>query len=343
MSNELATVDHGSGLSLSSEQAYWTEKQIAALRHIGVEKASEGDLTVFHHVCQRTGLDPFARQIYMIGRPTREQGPDGDWHTVIKQTIQTGIDGFRLIGRRAADRARHAVSVGAPEWAHEDGSWRPVWLKAWGNPVAARVTIKRNGEPFEAVALFEEYAQVKRNGDLTAMWTQRPAGQIAKCAEALAWRMAFPQDLSGIYTDDEMGQADNAVVVQAEQQPRRGGLGAAMANQTSGVEAAPGEEDAPVSERSPASAPEPEPREEPILLNTRSKLARAMYASINDLGIADNERIPFIVSVIDRAIESTKEMTEDEARDVLDHIQRIAEPADEETVDGEVVEDGAES
>src|SRR5699024_10917974 len=56
----------------------------------------------------------------------------------------------------------------------------------------------------------DEYAQKTRNGTLTQMWQQRPAGQLSKCAEALAWRMAFPQDLAGMYTAEEMHQATNA-------------------------------------------------------------------------------------------------------------------------------------
>lgn len=208
MSTELATYQPGS-LVIAAEQTTFTDEQTKALEHIGVQDASNGDLRVFFHVCQRTGLDPFARQIYMIGRKSGERQPDGSWVDVVKQTIQTGIDGFRLIGRRAADQRGESISVEAPEWAHPDGSWRPVWSREWGHPVAARVTIRRGGEPFTATALFDEYAQTKRNGDLTQMWSQRPAGQIAKCAEALAWRMAFPQDLSGIYTDDETAHASN--------------------------------------------------------------------------------------------------------------------------------------
>jgi len=83
-----------------------------------------------------------------------------------------------------------------------------------------------------------------------------------------------------------------------------------------------------------------EPEREPmvneqvtVLLNTSSKLAKAMYAGINDLGIADDERIPFIVSVIDRTIESTKELTEDEAREVLRHIDAVKQPVDPEIVE----------
>ena len=86
-------VHTGSALAVSPEQDFWTPKQESALAQIGVEKASKADLAVFFHQCQRTGLDPFARQIYMIERKG-------------KQTIQTGIDGFRLIARRATDAAR---------------------------------------------------------------------------------------------------------------------------------------------------------------------------------------------------------------------------------------------
>lgn len=187
-------------LAIQPEQTQFTTQQVAMLRHIGVEKAGDADLQVFFHQCQRTGLDPFARQIYMIERWSKD-GP--------KYTIQTGIDGYRLIGRRAAQRAKETISVKQPLWAHPDGGWRDVWLPAWGTPGAAKVTILRGGEEFTGVALFDEYKQTKRDGSLTQMWAQRPAGQIAKCAEALAWRMAFPQDLAGIYTDTEMEQADN--------------------------------------------------------------------------------------------------------------------------------------
>ena len=67
---------------------------------------------------------------------------------------------------------------------------------------------------------------------------------------------------------------------------------------------------------------------EPDLLDVKSDLAKAMYAGINELGISDDERIPFIVSVIDRPITSTKQLTEDEARKVLAHLDSIANDAD---------------
>lgn len=209
MSNEIATVTHGTGLAMSNEQEWWNDKQLAGLRQLGVDRASNGDLAVFLHVCQRTGLDPFAKQIYMIER----QG---------KQTIQTGIDGFRLVARRAVDAAGESLSISGGEWCGPDGEWRDVWLDQ-APPAAARVVVKRGGHEFVGVALFREYAQTKRDGALMAQWATRPAGMLAKCAEALALRKAFPLDLSGVFTDDEMGQAEN-------RRPRReGSLGAALA------------------------------------------------------------------------------------------------------------------
>lgn len=185
----------GSDLILREDQNFWTPNQRAALAQMGVDRASDADLAVFFHQCTRTGLDPFARQIYMIER----QG---------KQTIQTGIDGFRLIGRRAVDRSRESLEVSEAEWCGTDGVWRDVWLSK-EPPAAARVTVYRNGGRFPAIALYDEYVGRKRDGNPTQMWSTRPAGQLAKCAEALAWRKAFPQDLSGLYTSDEMAQADN--------------------------------------------------------------------------------------------------------------------------------------
>lgn len=305
----IATTESTS-LALDHQQATWTDRQRSALTHIGVDKANEGDLEVFFHVCKRTGLDPFARQIYMIGRQSSEN-VGGEWVKVTKQTIQTGIDGFRLIGRRAADRAHQSISMDAPEWAHEDGSWRPVWRASWGVPVAARVTIKRNGEPFTGVALFDEYAQTKRNGDLTQMWAQRPAGQVAKCAEALAWRMAFPQDLSGIYTDDEMAQAENTTSAPAE--PRSGGLAAALAN-TAEVDADQIQEAEIV--------PEPE--------GITSAQLKKIGAAMRDLGITERANaLVYVNDCIGREVSSRNELTKDEASRVIESLERDLTPVND--------------
>jgi phage recombination protein Bet len=193
MTNEL-DVRHGSDLTINDDQSFWSDKQIAALRQLGVKDATNGDLAIFLHQAQRTGLDPFAKQIYLIGRWTK----DG-----VKQTIQTGIDGFRLVARRAADRAGETLSYEDSQWCGEDGVWRDVWLER-DHPAAAKVVVVRDGQRFPAIARWSEYVQTNKDTTPNAMWTRMGANQLEKCAEAKALRRAFPQDLSGLYSTDEL-------------------------------------------------------------------------------------------------------------------------------------------
>lgn len=185
-------------LTITPDQTEFTAEQLAALD----VDAGTRELAVLLHIVQRTRLDPFAGQIRMFLA-------DGRW------VVQAGIDGLRLVGRRAADESGESIEVDGPLWGHPEDGWVTAWRSEWGNPVAASVTIRRGTAAVTGVALFDEYAA----GGNT--WQRRPAGQLAKCAEALAWRMAFPQDLSGVYTDDEL--AHTRTTTHAAPAPRRSG------------------------------------------------------------------------------------------------------------------------
>lgn len=191
-------------VSIRDDQTEFDDRQVALLRSLGVEKANRADLALFFHVAKRTGLDPFARQLYMIERWSKD-GP--------KQTIQTGIDGFRLVAQRTAERTGQALSYEDTLWCGDDGEWRDVWVSQQP-PTAAKVTVCRGASRFPSVALMTEYAQTKKDGTYTQMWATKGALMLAKCAEAGALRKAFPQDLSGVYTSDEMA---NAQAPRAEQ------------------------------------------------------------------------------------------------------------------------------
>lgn len=192
----------GGALALRGDQTEWTPVQRAALGHLGIEDAPTGDQHVFLHVAQRTGLDPFAKQIYMI--PRKQTGRNGQ-PDVIKWTIQTGIDGFRLIAEK------HAQYAGTldPEWCGDDGEWRETWTDR-KPPTMARVKVLRHdrAHPISLPVRFAEFAATFANGDLQGQWKTKPAHMIGKVAEAAALRKAFPQNLSGLITDDEAARDD---------------------------------------------------------------------------------------------------------------------------------------
>lgn len=150
--------------------------------------APDDELEYFVRYCLAKGLDPTAREVYFIPRKS---------YNGITWTIQTGIDGFRSM----AERTGELDGIDEPEFRYSDG----------GAILSATVRVYRKGasHPFVAMAFYEEYVQTDRDGAPNSMWRKMKHSQLSKCAEALALRKAFPRQLGGTYTTDEMGQANN--------------------------------------------------------------------------------------------------------------------------------------
>ncbi len=168
-----------------SSEILWTDEQKRLIATTIAPGCSADELRLFAYHCQRTGLDPFSRQIYAIKRGG-------------KMTIQAGIDGLRAIAERTGE-----LDGSQKFWCGEDGEWKEVWLKPTP-PAAAKCVIHRKGcsHSFVGVALFRDYNAGQ------GLWTKMPSVMLGKVAEAQALRSGFPADLSGLYSSEEMDQAD---------------------------------------------------------------------------------------------------------------------------------------
>lgn len=299
--NEVAVSTVGV-LALDPHQTEWTEPQKAALAQIGIDKAPIGDQLSFLHQAQKTGLDPFARQIYMIGR--------WDWkNKQEKYTIQAGIDGLRVIAERTSRyEGRTPIS-----WCGEDGVWRDVWLDKNRPPTAARCGVYKQGfrEPLVAVAVFSEYVSTNKDGAPVALWASKPSHMIGKVAEALALRAAFPHDLSGIYTPEEMDQDT------PQGEPGVGQAGESIATADA----------AQISMYQPAS-------EQMVTSDQKSEIA----GRIRDLKMGREEGLALYAEATGRKIPTTNLLTSAEAEKVLDALVARSQES-EEVADAEVVDE----
>lgn len=160
-------------------QNYWTSEQEKIIVNTIAPGLNKDELKIFAHICSKVNLDPFSKQIYAIKRGG-------------KMCIQTGIDGFRLIAERSGKYAPGAET----KFVYEDR--KLVSATAF----VKKLTADGTWHSVSATAYLEEYST--RQG----LWAKMPRVMLEKAAEARCLRRAFPADLSGLYTEEEMDQAD---------------------------------------------------------------------------------------------------------------------------------------
>ncbi len=175
---------------------YEDKETIKVLKQTVAVGASDAEFAMFVEFCKSTGLNPFKKEVWFTKTGSRVQ-------------MMTGINGFRAIANSSP--AYDGIEIGlinakgecvSASYAGDD------YIGAW-----ARAHRKDRKVPTEGIAMLADYNKKQGN------WNSMKRVMIMKCAESVALRQAFPQQLNGLYTQEEMpveyaskGDGDGVVV-----------------------------------------------------------------------------------------------------------------------------------
>lgn len=182
-------------------RSFWepTEEDLATLKNHVCADLDEQEFKLFLYVCRARGLNPLLRQIYAVKYPGWGNNPPKVSHI-------TSIEGFLLIAERTGEYEGHELEM--------------LYDKK-GNAIARCTVFRRGRRPTMVECDYWEFCQTtrdKKGGDVPVkMWRKMPKWMLGKVALARALDRAFPEELGGLYTSDEMPPAQPEVV---EQVPR---------------------------------------------------------------------------------------------------------------------------
>lgn len=149
--------------------------------------ANESEAQALIAVAEARGLNPLLGECYFVQRWDSNKGRNV-W------AVQASIDSLRI--RAESTGLYHGQDE--PEYEYDPKS---------GELILARVRVYRSDwpRPSIGVARWSEYVQKTKEGKPTKFWLTSPHNQLAKCAEALAIRKAFPKQLAKLYIKEEAG------------------------------------------------------------------------------------------------------------------------------------------
>jgi len=164
-----------------------TSEQMDLVTRTIAKGATKEELQLFLYDCSRHNVHPLDKLLYFTKRTDRKTN----------QSIYTPITSIDLLRSRAEDTGNYA--------GNDDPT---IQYDNAGNIISATSTVWKivgnERYPFTATARWSSYYP----GDSVGfMWKKMPELMLGKCAEALALRKAFPRQLAGLFTSEEMAQA----------------------------------------------------------------------------------------------------------------------------------------
>jgi phage recombination protein Bet len=167
----------------------FNQDKIRLIKQMFGADLTDTEFEFFISVAKARGLDPVLNQIHAVKRKNKN-GP-------AKMTIQVGIDGFRLIASRTNLYAGKDEAI----FEYKGKSTTPDKVTVTVYKIVQGIRCA-----FTATARWQEYVPAHEQGGF--MWVKMPEVMLEKVCEAKALRMAFPGDLSGLYVNEEMHQAE---------------------------------------------------------------------------------------------------------------------------------------
>jgi len=295
-------------VQLSQEQADLLQRTVC-------KDHTADEIQLFMQYCAAKGLDPFGREVYSVKRAG-------------KVTFQMGIDGLR--GKAEETNEYNGQET---QWCDENGKWVDVWVSGMP-PFAAKVSVFRKGidKAFVGIALWAEY----KPADNDFIWKKMPSNQLAKCAEAIALRKAFPRKLGGLYASEEMEQASGAT----SSKPKIAMPKAKAVSQEveAEVESAPEDsfreppaeyteppvgmssEHAAAMDAQAPSTPRTKEDIEKALRPPQSKFFAALHATVRKAGISETKMKAAMKLLFNK--ESSKDLTDEECSKLIKQVEK---------------------
>ena len=219
--------------------------------------------------CKARKLDPFKRVVHIVPIYSRSLGRMVD-------TVWPGIGELRTTAARTSEFAGMDEMRHGPIIEEKVGNV-PMTYPEWSQATVYRM-VQGQRVPFVGpkVRWLETYATAKRDSDdPNEMWRNRPFGQIDKCAEAAALRLAFPEEIGSDYIPEEVERGSKPVVAQR--------VAEAIGSKSDRIAIALAPEQPAVVEETPVIDAEPEPTPEPQVSAYDQILAAIRSAEAADL------------------------------------------------------------
>lgn len=196
MSN-IAPMKQAGGALVTAEHA---EAIRTALKSSLYPGASDASVDLVLSYCKAAGLDPMQKPVHIVPM----------WDGKAKQmrdVVMPGIGLYRTNAARTGEFAGMSEPEFGPMVTQRLGD-RDFTFPEWCKVTAYRQLRTGHVAEFTAVEYWIENYAIKggkeQDQSPNSMWSKRARGQLAKCAQAQALRMAFPEAVGSAPTADEM-------------------------------------------------------------------------------------------------------------------------------------------